>query len=137
MNHGIWTIVITISIAVIFLILNPAPNLANAYSCSTSGSVNAGSSSTIVSGNSGSCSASSASTSSKNAGVGGGFNVQAPNSKESFYPNDAFHFGHGTSASYGAGGGQSSCLATSADQNVAGNVIGTSNQGGCSAHSPP
>lgn len=124
-----------------FLIFHPLPFIVKAYNCRSSGSVNAGGSSTSGSGNSGSCATSSSSTAFKNGGVGGGSHVPAPNFKENFYPNDASQFGHGYSASYGAGGGQSSCLATSANQfgssdRVAGFVNGASQQGGCSAQSP-
>jgi hypothetical protein len=134
-NRAFWTIVIVFALMGTFLILHPLPDIAKAYNCSSSGS------STTVSGNSGGCATSSASTAFKNGGVGGGSFVPAPNFKEGFYLNDAFHFGHGYTASYGAGGGQSSCLASSANQfgsndRVAGFVNGASQQGSCTASSP-
>jgi hypothetical protein len=140
-NHIFWTIGIIFILIGTFSILYPVPNIVKAYNCSSSASVNAGGSSTTVGGNSGSCATSSSSTAFKNGGVGGGSFVPAPNFKEGFYPNDAFHFGNGYIASYGAGGDQSSCLASSANQfgssdRVAGFVNGASQQGSCTASSP-
>ena len=73
MNDLIWTIAIAISIAGMFLILNPTPNIA-AYSCSSSSSSHRTSVSSGVSGTSGSC-VSSASSSSNTQSIGGGSNT--------------------------------------------------------------
>src|SRR5262249_42068133 len=93
-----------------FLILNPTPNVATAYSCSSgSSTIKDNSASSGVSGTSGSC-ATSTSSSSNTKQIGGGSFIGAPNHSggSSGLPNP------GASISVSDGGGQSSCAAESA-----------------------
>ena len=126
-----WTIAITISIAGMFLVLNPTPSVVLAYSCSGSSSIHAGGASSSVSGNSGSC-ATSASSSSSAKGFGVGFfNPFPPNHSDNAFLNTP-----GAADTFSGGGSTSSCLVISANHASVGSVRGSfPQQGSCSAHS--
>lgn len=133
MNQLSMTIAISICAASVLLILMlQAPNVAKAYSCTSSSSIHAGGASSSVSGNSGSC-ATGASSSSSAKGFGVGFfNPFPPN-----HSDNAFLDTPGAADTFSGGGSKSSCLAISANHASVGNVRGSfPQQGSCSSHSP-
>ncbi|MGC2668723.1 MAG: hypothetical protein WA220_06030 [Candidatus Nitrosopolaris sp.] len=127
MNSLIRTIVITISLAVIFLILNPTPNIAKGYSCSSSSSTSSGPNTSGVSGTKGSCG--TGSTTSTSAEHVSGGTLVGPNTSASGVPARP-----GIAESFSSGGAQSSCSSAAGGQKVG--LTSISQQGSCSAHSP-
>ncbi|MDQ6862788.1 MAG: hypothetical protein M3044_03075 [Thermoproteota archaeon] len=132
---------IAISFAALLVSLNTTPNVAKAYSCSSSTSTIRGNSATTsVSGSSGSCATGSASTSTANSPGGFIRNGSPPNFDGRSSANVGI--GPGTSDSFSAGGTQSNCVATSGpipgpDRISGATTITDSQHGSCSAHSPP
>ncbi|PWU81478.1 MAG: hypothetical protein DLM72_06825 [Candidatus Nitrosopolaris wilkensis] len=126
---------ITISIAALLLVLNATPNVAKAYSCTSSSStMNGNGGTTRVSGSSGSCATSAAAASSSHSVSGFIQNGSPPNidaRSTSTSPGSP-----GSSASLSVGGTHSSCIAESTNHNVGGLVVFDSQLGSCSAHSP-
>ena len=127
MNNLIWTIAITISIAGMFLILNPTANVAKAYSCSSSSSTSSGPNTSGVFGTTGSCGTGST-TSTRAEHVSGGTLV-GPNTSASGVPAQP-----GIAESFSSGGAQSSCSSAAGGQKVG--LTSISQQGSCSTHSP-
>jgi hypothetical protein len=130
MNGLIWTIAITISIAGMFLIFYPAPNVAHAYSCSSGSSTSGGQSQSGVSGTKGSCSTSATTSTCARRWLKPDNTLVGPNTDATGVPAMP-----GLAQSFSSGGAQSSCSSSVGGHPfVQSNAIST--QGSCSTHSP-